>query len=357
VIPTRAGIFTLCAPLVLGLAAMTSSNNLLFMLLGASLGLILLSGVLSERALRSVRVDVVPLGPAYAGAPTKLLVVLEREGFQTGDAPLFGIRVREARRRRVPADREPFGALDVLLAVFDGPTGRVIGERRFPERGYATLRPCELITIYPVALLTKLRDLPLEATVLVRPRQVEVPAALAAPAGAIADGAEDARRGLGIDVYGLRERHEWDPVQRIHALRSLRLEREVVIETEALRRPVAWLGLANLRSDPEAFERAIEIAAATLVEWERRGYATGLLTGTRVFEPGVSSVDEMLDALAETQPVDQLSSLGAASPLWLVPEGARFPDEVLERSAGVVVIDSRGELHRAAGDLEGGRAA
>jgi hypothetical protein len=130
-----------------------------------------------------------------------------------------------------------------------------------------------------------------------------------------------------------------------------------VIETEALRRPVAWLGLANLRSDPEAFERAVEIAAATLVEWERRGYATGLVTGTRVFEPGVASIDEMLDALAETEAVDQLAPSGAASPLWLVPDGARFPDELVERAAAVVVVDEQGELHRGAVDLEGGRAA
>src|SRR5688500_10591939 len=38
-IPTRAGMFTLGAPLILGIAAINAGNNLLFLLLGASLGL------------------------------------------------------------------------------------------------------------------------------------------------------------------------------------------------------------------------------------------------------------------------------------------------------------------------------
>src|SRR5437870_11471464 len=78
-IPTRAGLFALGAPIVLGVAAVNASNNLLFMLLGGVLGAIVLSGILSERNIRGVRARVEPVSSVYAGEPCRLKVTLERE--------------------------------------------------------------------------------------------------------------------------------------------------------------------------------------------------------------------------------------------------------------------------------------
>lgn len=91
-VPTRAGWFVLAVPLVLGMAAVTASNNLLFMLLAASLGAIVLSGILSERNIREVRVHVRPVTAAYAGEPCRLEVRFERPP-ELG--PAFGLKVLE----------------------------------------------------------------------------------------------------------------------------------------------------------------------------------------------------------------------------------------------------------------------
>ena len=54
--PTREGWWLLFAAVGLGFAAMNTGNNLLYLLVSMLLGLIVVSGVLSERSMRGVLV-------------------------------------------------------------------------------------------------------------------------------------------------------------------------------------------------------------------------------------------------------------------------------------------------------------
>ena len=134
-IPTRAGLFVLGSPLVLGIAAVSASNNLLFMLLAASLGTVVLSGILSERNIRGVKARLRSVGAAYAGEPARLEVTYERP---VEDGPSFGLRVREL----APGVWKPWGErpqapdiVDAFLPVLDGGRGRATCLRRFDARG------------------------------------------------------------------------------------------------------------------------------------------------------------------------------------------------------------------------------
>ena len=144
--PTRAGLLALFAPLVLGIAAINAANNLLFLLLGACLGAIVLSGILSERAIRGVQAHISPVGDIRAGAPTRLLVRLERTQYSQDDPAEFGLRVRESASREARLREE---ALDVTLPVIDGRAARAMTTRTFPRRGRAHLETCELVTTSP----------------------------------------------------------------------------------------------------------------------------------------------------------------------------------------------------------------
>lgn len=319
VLPTRAGAITLITPLILGIAAINASNNLLFVLVGACLGMITLSGIISEQLMRAVRVEVTAVGAVRALEVARIAVrfLPRRSG-----APLFDLRVRErlARRdrRRIPADQ----ILDARLAIAEGGEATLLAERVFPRRGRARLRPLELLSRYPFGLLTKACDLDVTLDVIVRPRAVDVPAHLADPRGLVAEGRAAARRGLGDDFYSLREREDRDLDARVHALRSLRLGHEVVVETEATARPVAWVGVALARgASPEAIERSLELAQATLEAWERQGWAVGVLVGDRAFGPDGSGLAAMLDALALAEPASGALVLDERA-VWLVPDGA-----------------------------------
>jgi uncharacterized protein (DUF58 family) len=350
IIPTRAGLATLGAPFVLGVAAINASNNLLFILLAACLGLIVLSGILSERCISSVDAEVRSSGEAYAGEDARLVVMLARfqlrrvwpfgKTVKAISGPLFGFRVRE---RRAKKNESTDGRLDARIPMLEGQSTTVVALRRFDRRGRSTVSRCELTTTYPFGLLTKARDLDTACEVIVRPKRVEVPEALIDPRGLAIEGPASARRGLGTDVYGLREWDEREPPRRIHALRSARLGREVVVETEASTRPIAHLAIANLEgADRDAFERTLEVAQATIVEWDRGGFAVSLRTAGSFFPAG-TPVDAMLDHLALVELERSFAGNVPFGALWLVPARAIAPTEVSE-SGTLAEVDVQGNL-------------
>lgn len=341
-IPTVPGLFALGAPTFLGLAAVTATNNLLFILLGATLGAVVLSGILSERAVRPLGVRIRPAGAAHATEPCRLEVWIGRPSAR---APQFDLRVRELGRergwpwrRRRPAPGE---LLDVHLPVLEGREGSVVGVRRFDRRGRARLGPCEISTRFPFGLLVKAKDVHPELEVWVRPRRVDLPLELARPPGAAGEGTAEARRGQGTDLYGLRERKEHDPAHRVHALRSLAVGREVVLEMVAEERPRATLGVVtSSAADPEALERALEIAQAALRSWSEAGFAVGLVTFDRLFAPGEAPLGRLLDHLAEVGPSPTGPPRRAGAVAWLVPAMAAVPPGV---SGFRVLADGRVE--------------
>ncbi len=341
-IPTRAGLFALATPIVLGVAAISSTNNLLFILLGAALGSIVLSGVLSERNLRGVQVSVKSSSATYRGEPTRLVVEFSRPT-KRDFRPAYGLRIRERPKGlsllRFAAGPQDGGKLDVTLAVLDKERVMRVGERTFEYRGKAKLLPCELITQFPFALLNKSRDIDADVDILVRPRRVPVPEALVDPRGVAPDGDNAVTRGAGVEVYGLREREDRDSLLRVHGLRSLALGKEVVLETAGVERPMAWLGVVNqLGGDDEAFERTLEVASATLTEWVTRGYAVGLVTLDGRFFPDETSTERMLDILALLEPVDHVDVKNPEGVFWLMPKGVHFAARV------GAVVEGDGEI-------------
>lgn len=318
--PTKAGLFTLGVPIVLGVAAVNAGNNLLFILLALSLALILLSGLLSERNLAGLEVRVQAAAAAFAGEPARLLIQLRQPPGRA--RARFGIRVAELTRKHWPERGAP---LDQTVGLVERESLVVLGERTFSTRGEKRFKSLELSTRYPFGLFRKVRDVDADAAVLVWPRRVSVPEVLARPETMNPEGRASRRRGLGLDVYGLREREEWDPELRVHALRSSMLGRDVVIETEAAVRPEAWLGLDNgPGADPAALERAIEIAASTLAAWNEAGYAVGLETATELWSPGELPPEALLDRLAVIGPA-ATPPAGVRAQAWLVPKGGAGP--------------------------------
>ncbi len=341
-IPTRAGLFVLSSPLVLGVAAVSATNNLLFMLLAAAMVTVVVSGVLSERNMRGVSVHVRPLDAVYVDRPAPLDIIFTRPAGRVSELPSFGLIVRESPQGVWPPWRSKTltspAILDAQLAVLEGRQGRTVGYRSFAERGRAGLGDCELVTTYPFALLNKARDLSVSLEVIVRPRRVPCPSTLADPRGLQIDGDSQDKKGMGLEVYGLRERQPWDAQHRVHALRTLSLGKEVVLELAGAERPAAWLGVAHgPDTDAGAWERALEIAQATLLEWERRGFAPGLTVGATRLAPGTSSLDGLFDALALAE-AEPAATEGPG--LWLVPVGTKRPSG----GARSVEVDAEGQL-------------
>ena len=329
IFPTRAGWVAFFAPFVLGMAAINAGNNLLFLLLGACLGAIVISGIMSERALRGIKVGVQLLGNARAGQNSRFGIQIERRLFEPGDNPSFGLVVREERGW---TDR--LSHSNLLKAVFpriEEKYETVVASRTFSSRGLKHLNPLELSTIYPFGLLTKSKSLQFEHRVIVWPPAVDVPDILAAPAGKSKKAGRTQLQGQGDDLYGLREKTEFDAPNRVHAKRSQALGREVVVEREKQERPQAWLGvLLVAKARHAANERVLEVACETILHWAKSGYRVGLYIGNKRFSPAVYQTEQLLDEIALLNPNTFSYSLDnlANDALWLIPvEGPVLPEE------------------------------
>jgi uncharacterized protein (DUF58 family) len=323
--------------MVLGVAGVTAGNNLLFLLLGASLGTIVLSGILSEEAIRGIRIRLRAVGGPEVGKPARLRVEWCRDD---GRTPAYALCLDE--RRAGLLHRESFrraaeGLLRSDLPSLKGRRAETWATRTFPRRGRAELHRCELATLYPFGLLRKVRDVDVEVDVWVRPARVELPPALRAGRGHARQGVASMRRGHGVEAYGLREWTERDPVHRIHALRSARHSTDVMVETAREEQPVLWIGVVNANSaDREALDRACELAAAYARDREASGRRVGLAS---VGAPPVDGdLEALLDRLARLVPTSGPQTWPPGT-IVFCPSGATAPEDVR-----VVRVDARGSI-------------
>lgn len=299
----RAGWIVSVAAIVLGVAAMATGNNLLYLLLGAILGLIALSGWLSELTIRDVVAERrVPRG-IHAGSTARMRYEMRRRG---GVLPSFALEVGERdddARAFVPSLRvgEPITA---------------VVERVWERRGVYPLETVTLGTSFPFGFFRKERDLIRPGEVVVWPRtdrRVREPA----PAGdrAVRTGelvaGQSAVRG---EYRSLRPYRPGDDPRDVHWRSSARLGEPVVREYAREQARALWICLdlrgrdvagpdGTVSGDPPPEEVAVEIAAALAAGAARGGHPFGLATADERVEQGTGSpqLEHVLDALARAR--------------------------------------------------------
>ncbi|HUT79285.1 MAG TPA: DUF58 domain-containing protein [Polyangia bacterium] len=292
---TREGRVYVVVTLGVGFAAVNTGNNLLFLVLGLMLGLILVSGVLSELSLRGVRA--LRRLPERVEANVAFPVELELENLKRRAAS-YSMELRDT------IDGEPFKRRCFFLRV--EPEGRRAIAYRCERscRGRSSFDGIEVSTRFPFGLFEKRRFVALIDTVIVHPGRIEatIPVAALAPG----EGRRSAgRRGAGQDFLELREMHAGDDPRRIDWRGTARLGRLLVREHEAEARGFVEIVLDAAPADdrPESredAERAISIAATLARDLAARGLDVRLVTGAggAVETAGTVDLVALLDHLA-----------------------------------------------------------
>ena len=311
-----AGIFGL------GFATLNTGNNLLYLLLGALLGLIALSGWLSEQTLRKLRITRVLPAAATAGEATSLLYVIRN---RKRVLPSFLLTIRE----HVP-DAERTDAFVVSVPA----RGDVSARARvtFPVRGEYPLDEIVLSTTFPYGLFRKERDIVLPGTVLVRPRTTRPVRALR-PAGRagvrartpLAAAAAGAERG---EFRGLRPYRSGDDPRDVHWRSTARTGEPIVREYDREQGRSYWLCLATAHAGGPAAEVAVEIAAALAAAAVARNDQFGFSGGGYVVSQGSgpAQLDRVLDALARVRFATPMRLPAArADCVWITSTGAAEP--------------------------------
>lgn len=288
----RAGWIFSVGTIFLGLAAISTGNNLLFLLLGAMLGFIVLSGWLSEQVVRRVHVRRRQPRGVTAGRTARITYELEN---QKRRLPSFGLEVGEA--------DYPGRAFVASLEV--GRVRVVRVEESWERRGVYPLTAVVLSTSFPFGLFQKERDVELPAEVVVWPRtdrpvrEPRLPGERARRSGELRVGAAGVRG----EYRGLRPYRPGDDPRDVHWRSSARLADPVVREYERDQAQALWLCL-DLAAVPDAqTEVAVEIVAALAAGAAARGAPVGLQTTDRsvALGSGAAQLEQILEELARAR--------------------------------------------------------
>jgi uncharacterized protein (DUF58 family) len=287
--PTRDGWWCLAAAVALGFAAMNTANNLLYLMASLLLGLIIVSGMLSEQSMRGLR----------------LLAVVPEEIY-AGRAALIGARV--ANRKRWLASYsvalETGGQRLYLERLPAGEERLVTWEARFDTRGRHRLAGLRVTTRFPFGLFVKAGRLVLDDEVLVFPAVRPLEAAWRRRLTG-AGTRPRRRRGRGDDVYNLRDYRAGDDPRLIHwrstaktgALVVRELEAETAVDTR-----IVLVGDGT--RDPARLETALSEAASIAAQVIAAGAAVEVV-GPGVHVPagrGRAHLRRALTALALYEP-------------------------------------------------------
>ena len=284
---TRTGRTYLVVTVGVGLGALNTGNNLLYLLLGLLLSTIILSGVLSERCLGKLTVRRLGTDAVWAGEPGPIRWALQRA---RGSAFALGIR-------EVGDHLEASGRVAYLPP---GEERVVRGELTAARRGPLALSAVDVTTTWPLGLFAKSRRFEAPGALVVFPARTwscdPPPQPLQGPAGEV--GSPRHLDGNG-DLAGLRELAEGEDARRVHWLKSATGGRLLRTEREREERRTVLL---EVEPGPpgEALDRRCETVAAQATRLIAEGHEVGLRAGEHRLRPapGAGHLRRLLHALA-----------------------------------------------------------
>jgi len=345
---TRAGIIYVLVTLVIGIAALNTGNNLLYIVVAAMLAAIVVSGYVSALILRYLELDIHLPEHVFAGRPVLGRIVLRNP---RRVLPSFSIRVMSTRKKRKtptkqwqweaatfafpfnrPKEQQWLRLPDRRLrrvTVVPPPPGIFQGmayfpflpakgegmadlELRFDRRGLYREDSFGLATRFPFAFLTKTRHVSLAREVLVYPR-VEPTDEVFEILPLVRGEWESFVRGRGSDLYRIREympedsaRHvDWKATAKSGSLKV----REFAREDE--RKLCIAFDNPDAGIIPEAeYEKAVDLAASLAWHFSTLDAEVSFLIPGK---PRSRDLHEFLAWLAVVEPIcGKTRSVGAA---------------------------------------------
>ena len=290
---TRGGAFFTLGAFAIGFAAINTGNNLLYLLLGAMLGTVAVSGWLSEQTIRGVHVARrVPRGVPVGAEAVIQYEVTSRKSRMTSWALEFS--------------EEGLGGRGFVARLGPDETATATSRNVFGHRGIYLLDALTIGTDFPFGLFRKERDVRIPDELVIWPRtdrvvrtpswgagrrrqrNESVPALAAGPRG---------------EYRGLREYRPGDDPRDIHWRSSARLAVPVVREYDQEAAEAVWIALDVGCPEGDEAEAAVEVAASLAAQMLRTGSPVGLAAGDHQVGPGSGPghLEAILDQLARVE--------------------------------------------------------
>lgn len=320
--PTPLGWWFMGITCVLGLVAVATGVNLLYLMLAMMLSFLLFSGVLPGLTMRRLVIRQIPPRRIYAGSPAPYRVVI---GNPRRTIPSYALSVDP------PTGGEGPPARHFLLKLSAGESVTLEHLLTIERRGWHRLPGVRLSTRFPFGLFTKSwRPLP-DRPILVFPavRGVTLPELSAPAAARLADG-HGARRGRSGGLHSLRGYRDGDDPRLIHWKTSARVGSLMLRELEGEDPPK----ISVMVEDPapgtpsSLVETNISLAASLAVHAVQRGWEVQLVLADSRTELGSDQphLDWILERLALYEPPATPRPLPAAGTVGAIRVKLDAPD-------------------------------
>ncbi|MFH0962486.1 MAG: DUF58 domain-containing protein [Planctomycetota bacterium] len=305
---TRFGYAFLALSLLIGVAALNTGANLLYLMFGVFLSMVLVSGVSATVGLSRLRFRRHLPAEIYAGDEflVKLDVTNGKRVF-----PVMGLLVRDS-----PEDLgKDVDAKGFVMKIGPRGTGTIRYVARIDRRGAFTFDRLAISTRFPFGIVEILFDIPMADEVVVLPRLGQLRETVLVEAERSDENLAKRAwlRGIEESFKGLRDFREGDNPRHIHwktsakhgklLLREFdrREERNVCIFFDT------YVGSRGDGALAETFERAVSFVATVLAELARQGYEICLVLYGPEFFAGAGGgearrIGQLLQVLALAQP-------------------------------------------------------
>lgn len=304
---TRQGQVFVAITFAVGIGALNTGNNLLFLCLGLMLSIITVSGILSELNVVDLQVRL-PYETLFVAGTPQFYEFEVHNTHKRRSVLAVAVRVkwRLQRDNAEPKAQDSVEAKSTVLIIKAGQKLSVRGEMRFVERGDYRLREILFQTEYPFGLFRKTRVASDDARVVVAPRP-EAFAPVMPHARTESGESEPNRVGNSIEPFDLREAQPDEDVRNVAWAKSAARGQMIAIRRASEVSDAVVLAVRPGASGEEQFEHALRLAAAFVRERMARGAATALVTGdgSSVLGSGVQHERSLMTMLA-------LASQGAA---------------------------------------------
>jgi uncharacterized protein (DUF58 family) len=286
---SRGGYLFTAGAFAIGLAAINTGNNLLYLLLGAMLGFIAVSSWLSEQAIGGISVTRRTPRGVTVGNPLRIHYEVRNERRRT---PGFALEIGE----------EGLSGRGFVPLLRAGGQAAARSENRFIRRGVFPLKAITVSTSFPFGFFRKTRRVKAPGEIVVWPRTDRPVRAPHPGGGRNAVGAASVLGPAGArgEYRGLRGFRPGDDPRDIHWRTTARLGIPVVREYEQNVAETLWICL-DLRGQPgDLAEYAVETAASLSARIFQAGRRFGFSCSEATIEPGQGPghLERVLHALA-----------------------------------------------------------
>ena len=278
---TRWGYIYILITIIISLGAANTSNNLLYLLAAALLGIMLISGLSSIVNITGLKVSVDPPQEVFANIPAPFSIKVSRDKWPLPSV-LVGIRLHGHEKRGI--------------ILFPGEEREVFLWVTLPHRGMVHLTALEVFSSFPFGFFTRSRILEINVSLVVFPHPIPTPIVPVEGRG-WGDTATGVSKGWGDEVLELRLYQNGDPMKMVEWKATARRGKLISKEMSSMRGEELIVELKRGRGD---WEETLGQATYLVTEALKRGMSVGLVLPDRIFKPEMGDEHRrlLLEALA-----------------------------------------------------------